>query len=56
MGSFSYVCGKSQIPLLGLTIGQLLQKGADQFGDREAVVFMHQNIRKNFHQVLSEVP
>ncbi|KZS12301.1 Long-chain fatty acid transport protein 6 [Daphnia magna] len=50
----SYLSGPRHIPLLRLTLGQLLQQAADRFGDRTAAVFVHQNIRKTFHQVLIE--
>lgn len=51
----SYVWGPNEIPLLQLTLGQLLQKAADSYGDETSVVFVHQNVRKTFHQLLQEV-
>ncbi|XP_046450152.1 medium-chain acyl-CoA ligase ACSF2, mitochondrial-like [Daphnia pulex] len=48
----SYLSGPRDIPLIKLTLGQLLQQAADRFGDRTAAVFIHQDIRKTFHQVL----
>ena len=51
----SYVCGPGSTPLLGLTIGQLLQSTADKYGDREAVVVVHQKIRKTYQQLLTDV-
>lgn len=41
--------------MLRLTLGQLLQQAADRFGDRTAAVFVHQDIRTTFHQVLIDV-
>ena len=51
----SYVCGPGSTPLLGLTIGQLLENTANKYGDREAVVVIHQNIRKTYQQLLIDV-
>jgi hypothetical protein len=51
----SYVCGPGDVPLKGLTLGQLLQDAADRYGDRTGVVSVHQNIRKNFYQILRDV-
>ena len=51
---YSYVCGPGHIPLLGLTIGQLLERSADKYGDNEAVVVVHQKIHKTFTQLLEE--
>ncbi|XP_046636691.1 medium-chain acyl-CoA ligase ACSF2, mitochondrial-like [Daphnia pulicaria] len=50
----SYVCGPGSTPLLGLTIGQLLENTANKYGDREAVVVIHQNIRKTYQQLLND--
>ena len=52
---FSYVCGPATTPLLGFTIGQLLENAANKHGDNEAVVVVHQNIRKTYQQVLQDV-
>jgi len=47
--SQSYVCGPGHTPLIGSTIGDLIDQGAEKWGnDREAVVSVHQNIRKGF--------
>ena len=51
----SYLKGPSNIPLLKLTLGQLLQQAADNFGDRTAAVFIHQDIRKTYNQLLKDV-
>ena len=51
----SYACGPSAGPKLGLTLGSLLQRSADLWGDDTAVVFSHQNIRKTFQQLVTEV-
>ena len=41
------------IPLLGLTIGQCVDRAAETFGDREAVVVTHQDVRRTYTQVLT---
>lgn len=52
----SYVCGPSEHRLIGLTVGQLLQQSADQYGDRTALVDVRQDVRKTYHQLLHDVP
>ena len=51
----SYTCAPCETPLVGYTVGQLLQRSTELYADREAVVFIHQNIRKTFQQLLQEV-
>ncbi|RXG68653.1 Acetyl-coenzyme A synthetase [Armadillidium vulgare] len=46
--------GPSDVPLLGLTIGKALDQAAESFGDTEAVVSIHQSIRRTFSQVKEE--
>jgi len=47
--SQSYVCGPGHKPLIGHTIGDLIDIGAAKWGnDREALVSVHQNIKKGF--------
>ena len=48
----SYVHGGSDQPLLGETIGACLDRIAKKFGDREALVVRHQNIRWTYAQLL----
>ena len=52
---WSYVSGPGYPPLLGLTIGQAVDRAEDMFGDREALVVSHQNIRRTFSEVKQEV-
>ena len=47
--------GHGSIPLMGVTIGTLLQNAAASMPDREAYVFPHQNQRKTFAQLLQDV-
>ena len=51
----SYISGPCDKPLVPLTIGQLLENAAEQYGGREAVVVIHQSIRKSYEQLFSEV-
>ncbi len=45
MTEFSYVHGTSDVPLLGETIGENLEKTAAAWPDTEALVVRHQRIR-----------
>lgn len=51
----SYVSGASTEPLLGETIGDALNHAADEFGDRDALISCHQNIRYTYRELLHEV-
>ncbi|KAL7641914.1 UNVERIFIED_CONTAM: hypothetical protein RMT77_007788 [Armadillidium vulgare] len=51
---WSYAMGPSDVPLLGLTIGKALDQAAESFGDTEAVVSVHQRIRRTFSEVKEE--
>ena len=48
--SLSYSCGISDKPLLGITIGDLLDQTVTKFPDNEALVVKHQNIRYTYRQ------
>jgi fatty-acyl-CoA synthase len=50
----SYVSGASDVPLLGETIGQCLDRIAAGFGDRDAVVSCHQRITYTYRQLDAE--
>jgi fatty-acyl-CoA synthase len=50
----SYVNGAGDVPLLGETIFQNLRRTAAQFGDREALVVMHQNHRSTYRELVAE--
>src|SRR5262245_27525728 len=47
----SYVCGTSDEPLLYKTIGAVIEEAAQRWGDREALVVRHQNIRWTWRQL-----
>ena len=49
------MCGPGNTPLLGLTIGQVLDRTVENYADNEAIVVVHQNIRKNYLQLRTEV-
>lgn len=51
----SYASGTSNIPLLGLTIGEMLDNIVAKYPDTEALVSVHQNIRLTYAGFLEEV-
>jgi len=51
----SYVSGTSTQPLLGLTIGEMLDQTAEKYPENEAVISVHQNVRWNYKKLQSEV-
>ena len=46
----SYAHGAHDVPLIGQTIGAHLRQIAEQFGDNEALVVSHQNVRWNYRE------
>ncbi|XP_013413811.1 acyl-CoA synthetase family member 2, mitochondrial isoform X1 [Lingula anatina] len=52
---WSYVHGPAERPLIGKTIGRLLDETSDRCGDRTAYVFCRDGIRKNFTEFRNEV-
>jgi fatty-acyl-CoA synthase len=55
MDDGSYTCGVSSFPLLGITIGDMLNRIAHRFPGNEAVVSVHQEIRWTYREFLSQV-
>jgi fatty-acyl-CoA synthase len=51
----SYVHGPSETPLLGETIGACLDRITATFGDNDALISCHQNIRYTYRELLREV-
>ncbi|MBS1811067.1 MAG: AMP-binding protein, partial [Acidobacteria bacterium] len=51
----SYVCGTSDKPLLGITIGDLFDKTVAQFPDNEAIISRHQNLRLTYRALQQQV-
>ncbi|XP_066560963.1 medium-chain acyl-CoA ligase ACSF2, mitochondrial isoform X2 [Amia ocellicauda] len=51
----SYVHGTSNTALLSKTMGQFLEYSAEKWGDREALFFVHEDIRKTFTEFKQDV-
>ena len=51
----SYVCGISDVPLLGETIGQSLDKAVSRWGDREALVSPSHGVRWTWKEFAARV-
>jgi fatty-acyl-CoA synthase len=51
MTNLSYVCGVGGEPLLYKTVGAVLEEAAARWGEREALVVPHQNIRWTYRQL-----
>ncbi len=55
MTELSYVCGTSDKPLLFKTIGLAIEEAAAKWGQREALVVAHQNIRWTYNELLERI-
>jgi fatty-acyl-CoA synthase len=53
--SLSYVHGSASTPLLGTTIGAALNRAAEEFGHRDALISCHQDVRYTYRELLDEV-
>ena len=51
MTNLSYVCGVGSEPLLYKTVGAVLEEAAARWGERDALVVPHQNIRWSYRQL-----
>jgi fatty-acyl-CoA synthase len=51
MTNLSYVCGVGTEPLLYKTIGAVLEDAAARWGEREALIVRHQNIRWTYREL-----
>ena len=51
----SYTSGTAEVPLLGMTIGEMLDRSAEQFPDNEALVCLHQGIRWTYREFVEKV-
>jgi fatty-acyl-CoA synthase len=51
----SYTCGTSAVPLLGMTLGEMVDHIATKYPDNEAVVSVHENIRWTYREFLERV-
>jgi fatty-acyl-CoA synthase len=55
VGSLSYSHGVGDSPLVGLTLGELLDRTAGLYPDRPALIVRHQNQRYTYREFLREV-
>jgi len=55
VGNLSYSQGIGTSPLVGLTVGELLDHTAARFPDNPALIVRHQNKRYTYHEFLREV-
>jgi fatty-acyl-CoA synthase len=55
MREASYVHGASEKPLIGSTIGRYFDAACARFGEREALVVAHQNVRLSFSELKARV-
>jgi fatty-acyl-CoA synthase len=55
MGKPSYSQGIGATPLVGLTVGELLDRTATRFPDNPALIVRHQNKRYTYQEFLREV-
>src|SRR4051794_30429008 len=51
----SYTSGSSDTPLLGMTIGDLFDQTVACYGDNEALVVRHQDLRYTYRQLKEHV-
>lgn len=55
VSGWSYANCPGSEPLLDLTVGETLDRAAEQFGDKEALVSVYEGIRKTYAEVKVEV-
>jgi fatty-acyl-CoA synthase len=53
--AWSYTSGTSEVPLLGLTIGDLFDRTASRYPEHEALVSRHQGLRYTYRALQAEV-
>ena len=51
MTNLSYVCGVGDEPLLYKTVAAVLEEAAVRWGEREALIVRHQNIRWTYREL-----
>ncbi|OPY35939.1 MAG: Acetyl-coenzyme A synthetase [Methanoregula sp. PtaU1.Bin051] len=51
----SYTCGTSDIPLQGITIGDMVNTIAAKYPDNDAIVSVHQNIRWSYRKFMEMI-
>src|SRR5262249_29187925 len=52
---WSYTCGTSDTPLLGLTIGDMFDQTAATYPDQPALISRHQKIRLTYRELQEQV-
>ena len=55
MDKGSYTCGTSEFPLMGMTMGEMIDHIAAQYPETEAIVSVHQNIRWTYREFLERI-
>lgn len=55
MNQLSYTCGTSDKPLLGITIGEMLNRTVEKFPENDALISRHQNIRYTYREFNEKV-
>ena len=55
MRTLSYVSGSSSHPLIGETIGNLFDRSAEKWSEREALVVRQQNVRYTYAELKQRV-
>ncbi len=55
MNSLSYAVGRSDVPLIGLTMGEMLAWTAGKYPDNDAVVSVQQDVRWTYREFLEKV-
>jgi len=55
MDKGSYTCGTSEFPLMGMTMGEMIDHIAAKFPETEAIVSVHQNIRWTYREFLERI-
>ena len=51
----SYTSGTAEVPLLGMTIGAMLDRTAEKYPDTEALVALHQDIHWTYKEFVEKV-
>lgn len=51
MQQLSYVHGAHQVPLIGETIGSYMDSAAERFGEHDALIVAHQNVRWTYREL-----
>ncbi|HVP96880.1 AMP-binding protein [Methanoregula sp.] len=55
MDKGSYTCGTSEFPLMGMTMGEMIDHIAANYPETEAIVSVHQNIRWTYREFLERI-